>query len=132
MILSGLEQWNLGQAPIDNKNELKIIMELFVIYLSQSNRPFSELLKPKFIYFEDLYRNALEGTLREKCDIDTLIQSRIDIFEAIKQNLLPEHKEFLISLMSLEPKWELLSFKNIHCLPGIQWKLKNIEMMSIY
>jgi predicted nucleotidyltransferase component of viral defense system len=115
---------------IDNKNELKIIVELFVIYLSQSNRPFSELLNPKFIYFENLYNTALEGTLREKYDIYTLIQNRIDVFEAIKSNLTPGHKEFLISLMSLDPKWELLSFENIHCLPGIQWKLKNIEMMN--
>lgn len=117
---------------LDNNhtNELEHVIELFIIYLSQSNRPFSELLNPKYNDFENAYKTSFIGMLRKEVNLNILIKKRIEIFEIVKNNVKSRHKEFLISLLNLEPKWDLIAFKNIKNLPGILWKLKNIEKMN--
>jgi hypothetical protein len=44
--------------------------------------------------------------------------------------LTQEHKRFLLALKQGEPDWNLLPFENIHDLPAVKWKLRNLAAMS--
>ena len=39
-------------------------------------------------------------------------------------------KQFLISFKKANPNWDLLSYSNVHELPGVKWKLRNISQMD--
>jgi predicted nucleotidyltransferase component of viral defense system len=112
-------------------NSLKSITDIFVAYLAQANRPFSELLKPNLKDIEQVFKSNFEGMTREKVSLDELIAYRGEIIEQLPGLLRENYKGLLISIMEDRPKWEKLPFKNIGDYPGVQWKLINIRKMPI-
>lgn len=52
------------------------------------------------------------------------------IIETIQHSLLPSEKEFLLSIKSGEPDWQLMPIAHLAQLPGIQWKVINIKKMN--
>ncbi len=112
-------------------NSLKSITDIFVAYLAQANRPFSELLKPNIKDIGQVFKANFEGMTREKVSLDELIAYRGEIIEQLPGLLRENYKGLLISIMEDRPKWEKLPFKNIGDYPGVQWKLFNIRKMSL-
>jgi len=41
-----------------------------------------------------------------------------------------EEREFLLSLARNEPNWTLLGIEHLEQLPGIRWKLTNLERLA--
>lgn len=48
----------------------------------------------------------------------------------IRQSITSNEKQFLISLASGKPNWELMPFAHLKELPALQWKLLNINNMD--
>jgi len=39
-------------------------------------------------------------------------------------------RKFLLSLARNEPRWDLLDIEHLHQMPGIRWKLMNLERLA--
>lgn len=48
----------------------------------------------------------------------------------LRQRMTSNEKQFLISLVSGKPNWELMPFTHLKELPALQWKLLNINSMD--
>lgn len=57
-----------------------------------------------------------------------LIRKRL--IKTIQDSLLPNEKDFLISIKSGEPQWDLMPIPTLSELPGIRWKVINIQKMD--
>jgi len=115
---------------LKNGNSLKSIADIFIAYFIQTNRPFSELLKPNLKNIEQVFKSNFEGMTEEKVDIGELITCRSEIVEQLPSVLGEKYKDLLISIMEGKPRWEKLPYDNIEDYPGVQWKLLNIKKMS--
>jgi hypothetical protein len=59
--------------------------------------------------------------------LSDLLETRDRLRVEIEQKLTPAHKEFLLSFVSCEPRWDLINCSHLSELPAIRWKLKNLE-----
>lgn len=59
--------------------------------------------------------------------MEELNTARATLFEAIGQQLTDDHKEFLLSFKSGDPRWALLKHASASQLPGVQWKLRKYQ-----
>ena len=106
------------------------LLDVFIIYLLQTNRPFHELLSPNLLEIKSAYENAFAGMTTQPISLEKLQETRILIFDEVNNKLTSEHLIFLRSCLEGKPLWSLLPFENIATLPGIQWKMQNILQMS--
>ena len=111
-------------------HDLSSITDIFVAYLIQANRPFSELLNPNLKNISQVFKSNFEGMTREKVSIDELTACRDEIIKQLPELLKENHKQLLVSIMEGSPKWGDLPFENIGDYSGVQWKLLNIRKMS--
>ena len=65
----------------------------------------------------------------EPVKLEELNRCREMIINTLKKSLKNNHKDFLLSVMNCQPKWENIPFDNLINYPGIQWKLLNIKKM---
>jgi hypothetical protein len=47
----------------------------------------------------------------------------------LQQGLSADERRFLLSLVSAEPEWTLLDVPHLEQLPGLRWKLQNLERL---
>jgi len=47
----------------------------------------------------------------------------------IHQGLSANERRFLLSLVAAEPEWSLLGVPHLEQLPGLRWKLQNLESL---
>ena len=112
------------------KNQsIKDLLDCFIAYVAQSNRPFSELLDSNELDITKVYETDFAGMTVEKISIDALINTRKTLFSEIKKSMTDSHKDFLLSMMRGTPDWSLMPFSDLKDMPAIQWKLHNIEKM---
>ncbi|MDE1920782.1 MAG: nucleotidyl transferase AbiEii/AbiGii toxin family protein [Candidatus Omnitrophica bacterium] len=109
---------------------LKDFMDCFVVYLLQSSRPFSELLKPRLLDIKEIFKTNFEGMANYPVDLKDLLSCRDKVIKNVQDSLGERRLEFLISVMEEKPKWDLIPFDNLDKLPGIKWKLQNIHSMA--
>ena len=46
-----------------------------------------------------------------------------------QQGLTADERQFLLSLVAAEPEWSLLGVPHLEQLPGLRWKLQNLERL---
>ncbi len=102
----------------------------FVVYLASHNRPMSELLDPIRKDFRAEYENEFAGMVGAPATYGDLAAARETLIEALRNELSPDEREFLLSIKAAEPRWELMDLRGIETLPAVQWKLANIEKMK--
>jgi predicted transcriptional regulator len=61
--------------------------------------------------------------------LDELLATRDRMVGEIQQQLGDNEKRFLLSLVRTEPEWTLLGIAHLEQLPGIRWKLRNLEQL---
>ncbi len=61
---------------------------------------------------------------------DDLAAARETLIKALRNELSPDERAFLLSIKAAEPRWELMDLPGIETLPAVQWKLANIEKMK--
>jgi hypothetical protein len=115
---------------LDDRGFTEDVRKAFVIYLASHNRPMNELLAPARKDIRQVYENELGGMLRFPVPHDELVHTRESLIETVVASLSEAERAFLISLKAGEPEWTLLRIPGVETLPGIQWKLMNIQKMA--
>lgn len=105
------------------------VRKVFLIYLVQSNRPIAELLEPNRIEFKQVYEDEFIGMVKDSISYNELYDIRERLIDEIKKGLTRDEKEFLLSVKRGEPKWEKFGIGDFSHLPGVRWKLLNINRM---
>ena len=67
----------------------------------------------------------------EETAYEDLIAAREALIETLKKDLTGDEKTFLVSLKAGEPNWSVMGIEGIEKLPAIQWKLMNIQKISV-
>ncbi|HSX92746.1 MAG TPA: nucleotidyl transferase AbiEii/AbiGii toxin family protein [Hydrogenophaga sp.] len=118
--------WHLLQ-----RNGLTLdIAACFVAYLAGHNRPVHEVLFPTIKPMQGIYNAEFIGMAREDIPLAELEKTRSDTLAALPKLLTSNQREFLLSLVRAEPRWELMSFKQLPDLPAVRWKLQNLEKLK--
>lgn len=75
--------------------------------------------------------------MTEKFGLDkAFVDCFVDLFGEVAsgqsrpEGLTDKHRKFLLSLVKLEPAWDLMSFAHLAELPALKWKLANLEKLK--
>ncbi|MGY4427830.1 hypothetical protein ACVWWO_000307 [Bradyrhizobium sp. F1.13.1] len=65
----------------------------------------------------------------EPVELDALLAARERMMRELQQGLSADERRFLLSLVAAEPEWSLLGVPHLEQLPGLRWKLQNLERL---
>lgn len=105
------------------------IRRAFVIYLASHNRPVHEVLFPSLRDIRHEFEHNFAGMTAAPVDLDALLVAREQMMRELQQGLTEEERRFLLSLVSAEPEGALLDIPHVEKLPGVRWKLQNLERL---
>lgn len=105
------------------------MVECFVGYLAGHNRPVHEVLFSRDHDMPQAYENEFEGMAREPVTLADLLSTRARLRRDLLTALTDAHRNFLLSLVAAEPRWELMTCPHLAELPAVQWKLQNLSRL---
>ena len=105
------------------------IRRAFVVYLASHNRPVHEVLFPPLRDIQYDYAHNFEGMTAEPVPLDALLAARERMVDELQHGLDDDERRFLLSLVTGAPEWPLLGIAHLEYLPGIRWKLHNLEQL---
>jgi predicted nucleotidyltransferase component of viral defense system len=103
------------------------IRRAFVVYLASHNRPVHEVLFPVPRDIRQDFERTFKGMTSEPVELGELLAARERLMHEIQRDLDANERKFLISLVHNKPDWRALEIAHLAELPGIRWKLKNLE-----
>jgi predicted nucleotidyltransferase component of viral defense system len=106
------------------------IRRSFVAYLACHNRPVHEVLFPMLRDVSAEYDNTFRGMTAQPVELPALLSARERMVAELATGLDTNEREFLLSLARNEPKFALLNIEHLEQLPGIRWKLRNLEQLA--
>ena len=115
---------------LENEGITDQIRKAFVVYLASHNRPIHELLDPTRKDVRRIYENEFAGLPIEEVVYEDLIAARDVLIETLRKDLTDDEKTFLVSLKAGKPNWSSMAIGGIEKLPGIRWKLANIQKIG--
>lgn len=115
---------------LENEGIDKKLIKVFLVYLIAHNRPMAELLNPNFADISASYQSEFVDTMMNPAKQAELENTRQDLVRLINLALTDGDKRFLLSVKNLEPDWEYLGLEHVKKLPGVRWKLHNLEKMN--
>lgn len=105
------------------------IRRAFVVYLASHNRPVHEVLFPTLRDIRQEFENNFVGMTVEPVELEMLLAAREQMVRELQQGLTADERRFLLSLAAAEPEWALLGVPHLKQLPGVRWKLQNLERL---
>ena len=105
------------------------IRRAFVVYLASHNRPVHEVLFPSSRDIRQEFEHNFTGMTAESVELDALLAARERMVQELQQGLTADERRFLLSLVAAEPEWALLGVPHLEQLPGLRWKLQNLERL---
>ncbi|MET3971435.1 hypothetical protein ABID62_007534 [Bradyrhizobium sp. S3.9.1] len=105
------------------------IRRAFVVYLASHNRPVHEVLFPSLRDLRQEFEHNFAGMTTEPVELDALLAARERMMRELQQGLNADERRFLLSLVAAEPEWSLLGVPHLEQLPGVRWKLQNLERL---
>lgn len=106
------------------------IRRAFVVYLASHNRPVHEVLFPSLRDISRDYAQNFKGMTTEIVELKELLTARSRMARELQQDLDSDERRFLLSLVANQPNWPLLGIAHLEHLPGIRWKLRNLERLQ--
>ncbi len=106
------------------------IRRAFVVYLACHNRPVHEVLFPVVRDISQEYERTFKGMTTEPVALDELIATQNRLIRELPEGLDVDERKFLILLVRNQPDWSLLGIPHLAELPGIRWKLQNLERLA--
>jgi len=106
------------------------IVECFVCYLAGHNRPVHEVLFSNDTDLSAPFENEFVGMTQKPISLADLQKVRAKLKTELPTKLTANHREFLISLVSGEPDWQLMKCPHLQKLSAIQWKLQNLARLK--
>jgi hypothetical protein len=89
------------------------------------------VLFPNRLPLEPAFSSELAGLTTDEIALETLEQTQSRLIDELPHALTSRHREFLLSLVSAEPAWDLMPFANLQHLPAPQWKLINLRKLKM-
>jgi hypothetical protein len=114
----------------DNEGITDKIRTAFIAYLISHNRPMNELLNPTFKDISHQFTVEFEGLTFNPITLDELNLAREKLVTQLLSDLTEREKQFLISVKSKKPQWNLIEVGHIKDMPAVKWKLLNLEKMD--
>jgi predicted nucleotidyltransferase component of viral defense system len=114
---------------LDNDGFNEKTKKAFIVYLISHPRPIIELLNPNLLDVRDVYEKEFKDMAMEKVGYESLIKTRNQMISKIQKSLTVDDKQFVLSVKSSEPAWNLIELEGIKDLPAVKWKLLNIRKM---
>jgi predicted nucleotidyltransferase component of viral defense system len=105
------------------------IRRAFVVYLASHNRPVHEVLFPSLRDIRQEFEHNFVGMTVEPVELDALLTARERMRSELQQGLRADERRFLLSVIAAEPEWSLLGVPHLDQLPGLRWKLQNLEKL---
>lgn len=105
------------------------IRRAFVVYLASHNRPTHEVLFSAIRDIQQEFEQSFVGMTTEPIELDTLLVARDRMVRELQQGLTTNERQFLLSLVAAKPEWSLLGMPHLEQLPGLKWKLQNLERL---
>lgn len=105
------------------------IRRAFVVYLASHNRPVHEVLFPSLRDIRQEFEHNFAGMTAEPVELDALVAARERMVRELQQGLTADERRFLLSLVAAEPAWDLLGVPHLEQLPGLRWKLQNLDRL---
>jgi hypothetical protein len=115
---------------LENEGISEKLKNSFIVYLLSHPRPMAELLAPRMKDIKTLYQKEFLGMSVEVVSVEKLLRTRVDLIRELHGKLTDDDKNFLLSVKSNQPKWELFAYPEAKNLPAIKWKLYNLSKMS--
>jgi len=106
------------------------IRRSFVVYLACHNPPIHEVLAPTLRDISGEFDATFRGMTRELVELQALLSARERMIAELQTGLDADERAFLLSLARNEPNWGLLDIEHLEQLPGIRWKLMNLERLA--
>jgi predicted nucleotidyltransferase component of viral defense system len=106
------------------------IRRSFVIYLASHNRPIHEVLAPVLRDISADYEGTFQGMTAETVGLKALLVARERLVKEVQAGLDADERAFLVSLARSKPEWERLGVEHVAELPGVRWKLANLERLA--
>lgn len=103
------------------------IRRAFVVYLASHNRPVHEVLFPTLRDIRQEFENNFVGMTVEPVELEMLLAAREQMVRELQQGLTADERRFLLSVVAAKPDWKLLRMAHMQRLPGLRWKLQNLE-----
>lgn len=105
------------------------LLDAFVVYLASHGRPIAEVLDPRHKDISDIYEKEFAGMPLVPTTLEDLLEARRALAHALRRGLGERRLAFLRSVKALQPDWSLLPVPHLRELPGIRWKLHNLERL---
>lgn len=106
------------------------IRRAFVVYLASHNRPVHEVLFPSVRDISQEYEHTFKGMTAEPVELSELIATRERLIHELQHGLDADERKFLMSFVRNQPDWSLLGIPHLAQLPGIRWKLYNLDQLA--
>jgi predicted nucleotidyltransferase component of viral defense system len=106
------------------------IQRAFVVYLASHNRPVHEVLFPTLHDIRQDYEQNFVGMTTEPVTVDALLAARERMLHELQHGLDVNERQFLLSLVANKPEWQRLGAGHLEHMPGIRWKLQNLERLQ--
>jgi predicted nucleotidyltransferase component of viral defense system len=103
------------------------IRRAFVVYLASHNRPVHEVLFPSLRNIRQDFENNFRGMTTEPVELPELLATRDRMLSELQNGLDSDERRFLLSLVANKPEWAELGIVHAEQLPGIRWKIQNLE-----
>ena len=89
-----------------------------------------EVLFPSLRDVRRDYERNFKGMTTEPVELAELLAARERMVHELHQGLDAAERRFLLSLVAGRPEWPLLGVAHLEHLPGIRWKLHNLERLQ--
>jgi predicted nucleotidyltransferase component of viral defense system len=103
----------------------------FLVHLISHDRPMHEVLEPNRKDVRAVFESEFAEMTDTPVEYDSLMAARERLIGELKKSLTKDEKQFLISVKEGKPNWPLLGIQGVERLPAVQWKLKNIDKISL-
>lgn len=114
----------------DNEGITDKIRTAFIVYLISHNRPMNELLNPTFQDISPSFTSEFTGMTFIPITLDELNHAREQLVTKLLSGFTNNEKNFLVSVKSKKPEWDLIEIEHLKDLPAVKWKLLNLEKMD--
>ncbi len=115
---------------LDNYEYTPELMDTFIVYLISHKRPINEVLMPTLQDITRAYENEFRQMADTPIPVTELLDARANMINSVQNNLSDRHKEFLLTFKAMKPRWELLHLDGVEHLPGVKWKMINLQRME--
>lgn len=120
---------------LENQGLTEEVRQAFIVYLASGSRPMHELLEPRISdasqqEFENTFKNEFAGMTTISVTHEELKNIRARLPHLLLNSFTENERLFLMHFKSGTPDWSLLPIEGIEHLPGVQWKLQNINKIS--